>query len=261
MSHFVSDLARKAAFAGVCLLATSIVTGCQGAQTTPTAQLTATPANTQSTGQFFGGQLPAGLPQDPAAGFGSVEIIQGTTITLTAGRGGFAGGQAPDSQTPRARAQDGQTPRAQGQTGQGGQPQSGQAQRGQGGQFQGGQGQGLFGAGSASVVSLSPDTKYFKTVSAAPSGTPGAESANPPAVQPRGTPQPGGSQGSAPQGPNATPPGGRQQGDRGAGMPFAVEAATSADLQVGSLVMVWGSVIDGRIYADVVYIMDGGPRG
>jgi hypothetical protein len=256
----VSDLARKAAFVGVCLLATTIVTGCQGAQATPTAQPTATPANTQSTGQFFGGQLPAGLPQDPAAGFGSVEIIQGTTITLTAGRGGFGGGQAPDSQTPRARAQDAQTPRAQGQTGQGGQPQDGQGQRGQGGQFQGGQGQGLYGAGSASVVSLSPDTKYFKTVAAAPSGTPGAQGANPPAVQPRGTPQPGGGpQDSAPQGPNATPPGGRQQFDRQAVM--AVEPATSADLQVGSLVMVWGSVIDGRIYADVVYIMGGGPRG
>jgi hypothetical protein len=248
MSHSFSDLARKAAFAGVSLLAIAIVTGCQGAQATPTAQPTAVASSSQSTGQFFGGQLPAGLPQDPAAGFGSVEIIQGNTITLTAGRAGFGGGQAPDSQTPRARAQDAQTPRAQGQTGQAGPSQGGQGQRGQGGQ-----GQGLFSGGSASVVSLSAETKYFKTVAAAPSGTPGAQGANPPAAPPRGTPQPGG----GPQ--DSAPQGGKQPGDRQAGM--AVEAATSADLQVGSLVMVWGSVIDGRVYADVVYIIATGSRG
>ncbi|MDP3047004.1 MAG: hypothetical protein Q8O07_05945 [Chloroflexota bacterium] len=241
--------------AGVCLLIAVAFTGCQGAQTTPTARPTAASSSAQSAGQLFGGQLPAGLPQDPAAGFGSVEIIQGTTVTLTAGRSGFSAGQAPDSQTPRARGQDGQTPQAQGQPGQGGQFQGGQGQRGQG--AQGGQGQGTFGAGSASVVSLTPDTKYFKGVSAAPSGTPGAQGAIPPGAQPPGTPQPGnGPQDTAPQGPGAAPQDGGPRGDRQSAM--AVEAATLADVQAGSLVMVWGSVIDGRIYADVVYIMSAG---
>lgn len=254
MLPFVSGLVRRPAFAGVCLLMTVAFTGCQGAQITPTAQPTAASSNAQSAGQLFGGQLPAGLPQDPAAGFGSVEIIQGTTITLTAGRAGFPAGQAPDSQTPRARGQDGQTPQAQGQPGQGGQFQGGQGQRGQGGQFQGGQGQGMFGAGSASVVSLTPDTKYFKAVSAAPSGTPGAPGANPPGTRPPGTPQPrNGLPGTAPTGPDATPPDGSPRADRQSAM--AIEPGTVADVQAGSLVMVWGSVIDGRIYADVVYIM------
>jgi hypothetical protein len=258
MSHFVSGLAGRAAFAGVCLLAAVTVTSCQGAPTTPTARPTAASSNAQSTTQLFGGQLPAELPQDPAAGFGSVSIIQGSTFTLTAGRAGFTGGQAPDSQTPGARAQSGQAPQGQAQPGQGGQFQGGQGQRGQGGQFQGGQFQATAGAGSASVVSISPDTKYFKAVSAAPSGTPGAVGANPQGGRPQGTPQPGGApQGGAAQDPSAAPP------DGGSRFPaqfaMTVEAGTVADLQVGSLVMVWGSVIDGRVYADVVYILPGGP--
>ena len=253
MLPFVSGLARRAAFAGVCLLAVAMVTGCQGAQTTPTARPTAASSSTQSAGQLFGGQLPAGLPLDPAAGFGSVSIIQGTTITLTAARAGFTGGQAPDSQTPRARAQDGQTPQAQGQPGQGGQFQGGQGARAQGGQFQA-----TAGAGSASVVSLSPDTKYFKTVSTAPSGTPGAPGDNPPATRPQGTPQPrNGLQGTPPAGPGGTPESGSPRGDRQFTM--AIEPGTVADVQAGSLVMVWGSVIDGRVYADVVYILSAGP--
>jgi hypothetical protein len=270
-----SGLARKAAFAGVCLLAVSAATGCQGAQTTPTARPTAATSNAQSANQsaaqLFGGQLPSELPQDPAAGFGSVSIIQGTTFTLTTGRGAFGGGQAPDGRTPGARVQDSQTPQAQGQAGQGGQFQGGQGQRGQG--AQGGQGQGAFGAGSASVVTLSADTKYFKAVSVAPSGTPGAVAANPQGGRPQGTPQAGGApqggrsqgtpqaggapQGAAPEGQDAAPPDG---GSRFPGQfAMTVEPGAAADLQVGSLVMVWGSVIDGRVYADVVYIMNAGP--
>jgi hypothetical protein len=264
-----SDLAWRSVFAGVCLLAVATVTGCQGAQTTPTVRPTAASSSTQSTSQLFGGQLPAELPQDPAAGFGSVSIIQGSTFTLTAGRAGFTGGQAPDSQTPGARAQGGQGGQFQGgQGGQGGQFQGGQGSRAQGGQFQA-----TAGAGSASVVSLSPETKYFKTVSAAPSGTPGAETANPQGGRPQGTPQAGG----APQGgrQQGTPPaGGAPEGgapqDQSAGpsdggsraprqFAMTVEPGTAADVQVGSLVMVWGSVIDGRVYADVVYILAGGP--
>jgi hypothetical protein len=251
MSHFVSDLARRAAFAGVCLLTVATVTGCQGAQTTPTTRPTGTTSSTQSTNQFFGGQLPAELPQDPAAGFGSVSIIQGSTVTLTTGRAGFSGGQAPDSQTPGARPQGNQGGQFQGD--QGGQFQGGQGSRAQGGQFQA-----TAGAGTASVVSLSPDTRYFKAVSAAPSETPGAVGANPQGGRPQGTPQPGGApQGGAPQDPSAAPP------DGGSRFPaqfaMTVEPGTAADVQVGSLVMVWGSVIDGRVYADVVYILPGGP--
>jgi hypothetical protein len=273
MLHSLSGFPRKAAFAGVCLLAAATVTGCQAAQATPTARPTAASSNAQSTTQLFGGQLPAELPQDPAAGFGSVSIIQGSTFTLTAGRAGFTGGQAPDSQTPGARAQSGQAPQGQAQPGQGGQFQGGQGQRGQGGQFQGGQFQATAGAGSASVVSISPDTKYFKAVSAAPSGTPGAVGANPQGGRPQGTPQAGGApQGGRPQGTpqaGAAPQGGAPQDesaappDGGSRFPaqfaMTVEAGTVADLQVGSLVMVWGSVIDGRVYADVVYILPGGP--
>jgi hypothetical protein len=247
MSHFVSGLAGRAAFAGVCLLAAVTVTSCQGAPTTPTARPTAASSNAQSTTQLFGGQLPAELPQDPAAGFGSVSIIQGSTVTLTAGRGAFGGGQTPDSQTPGVRAQGGQAPQ-----GQGGQFQGGQG--GQGGRPQGGQFQATAGAGSASVVILSASTEYFKTVSAAPSGTPGAPGDNPPATRPPGTPQPrGGLQGTPPADPGAASADGNPRADRQS--PMTVEAATQADLQVGSMVMVWGSVIDGRVYADVVYIM------
>jgi hypothetical protein len=247
MLHSLSGFPRKAAFAGVCLLAAATVTGCQAAQATPTARPTAASSNAQSTTQLFGGQLPAELPQDPAAGFGSVSIIQGSTVTLTAGRGAFGGGQTPDSQTPGVRAQGGQAPQ-----GQGGQFQGGQG--GQGGRPQGGQFQATAGAGSASVVILSASTEYFKTVSAAPSGTPGAPGDNPPATRPPGTPQPrGGLQDTPPADPGAASADGNPRADRQS--PMTVEAATQADLQVGSMVMVWGSVIDGRVYADVVYIM------
>jgi hypothetical protein len=248
MFCFIMGLVRRAALTGVCLLMAVAFTGCQGAQTTPVAQPTAASSSSPSASQLFGGQLPAGLPLDPASGFGSVEVIQGTTMTLTAGRAGFPAGQAPDSQTPRARGQGGQTPQAQGQPDQGGPFQGGQGQRGQGGQ-----GLGALGTGGASLVSLTPDTKYFKGVSAAPSGTPGAQGARPP-----GTPQPGGGQqDTVPLGPGGTPESGGPRGDRQ--LTVTIEPGTVADVQAGSMVMVWGSVIDGRVWADVVYILSAGP--
>lgn len=103
MFFSVSVFARRSAFAAAGILLATAIAGCQGAQSAPTAQPTPAASTNQSTGQVFGGQLPAELPQDPAAGFGSVEIIQGTTITLTAGRGGFAAGQAPGGQAQAAR--------------------------------------------------------------------------------------------------------------------------------------------------------------
>lgn len=108
-------------------------------------------------------------------------------------------------------------------------------------------------------MSLEPGTKYFKGVAPAPSGTPGPQNGNPAGTPPFGTPQPGsGTQNGAPQLPDAA----QQSGGRGdRQFAMTVEPATVADVQVGSLVMVWGSVIDGRVYADVVYILPGGPDG
>ena len=37
-----------------------------------------------------------------------------------------------------------------------------------------------------------------------------------------------------------------------------VEAATEDDVKAGSFLMVWGTTIDGRIIADVVYIQNFG---
>ena len=91
-----SGLARRAAFVGVCLLVVATATGCQQAQTTPTVRPTAASASAESGSQMFGGQLPEGLPLDPAAGIGSVEIIQGPPPSRRTR--GFPAGQAPDSQ-------------------------------------------------------------------------------------------------------------------------------------------------------------------
>ncbi len=250
MLFSVPSLTRQGALIGAGILLATAIAGCQGVQSAPTVRPTAAASSSQATNQMFGGQLPAVLPQDPAAGFGSVEVIQGTSITLTSGRAGFAGGQgfggqAPESQTPRART-DG---------GQGGQFQGGQAQRGQG---QVGQGQGAFASSSTNLIILEPATKYFKGVAAAgmAPGAPGAATSGtqqPGGARPSGTPQAG----SAPQ-----PPGGAAQNDGGRGdrqFAMTAEPATVADIQVGSLVMVWGSVIDGRVYADVVYILPTGP--
>ena len=220
------------------LLATALVlvlaaaVACQAAQPTPTP----TAARAQTTqsqggeGQFFAQQLPANLPQDPMAGAGMVQTITGTLVTLGRGRAGLLGAApqatpGPQRQiTPPARAQGGQGGGGQGfLQGQGG-GQAGGGQQPSGAGRQGTFAGGFAAMGDASEIELTPQTQYLKSGAALRAVTPGIP----------GTP---GARREAPPQPDAV-------------------AATVADLQVGSFVMAWGSVIDGRVIADVVYIQD-----
>jgi hypothetical protein len=226
--------------AAVLVLVLAAAVGCQAAQPTPTPAAAAARGQVNQSqggdGQAFALQLPTNLPQDPMAGSGMVHTITGTLVTLGRGRAGLLGADpqatpGPQRQiTPPARAQGGGGQGLfQGGGGQqffqgqgGGQAAGGQRPSGAGrqGTFAGG----FAAMGDASEIELTPQTQYLKSGAALRAVTPGIP----------GTP---GARREAPPQPDAV-------------------AATVADLQVGSFVMAWGSVIDGRVIADVVYIQD-----
>lgn len=139
--------------------------------------------NRRSVRPPFAAQLPAQLPKEPAAGSGIVQKIQGQVLTL--GRTSFAFG-GPDVVSV-------------GPGGVGGSVRPGAPV-----------------TSSQTEVTVTPETKFYKSVTSGPVGN------------------------------QRTQSGGQAQSQ--------AEEASLADVKVGNMVMVWGPKSGERITAEVIYI-------